>query len=255
MDLVGYASYLSGERALAPATVRRRLAYLRSMFGWLVRRGTIATNPFAAVEIRIRIPERLPRCLHEADIARLVAAAREQGGVAGLATLLLFATGIRVGELSSLRTADVDLGMGTMRIVGKGNRERRVFLPGGSAGTQLTRHVLARSQAGSEGRLVVGPGGQTASPALIRREVKRLARQAGVERAITPHMLRHTAATSLLEAGVDIRFVQRLLGHRSILTTQMYTHVSDGALRAAIRGADICGRLERARAAGPFADN
>ena len=244
-ELVGYASYLSGERALAPATVKRRLACLKSMFGWLVRSDKLEESPFSGAEIRVRIPDRLPRCLNAADMAALAAAAHRVTGPAGLATLLLFATGARVSELASVSLADIDLERGTMRIVGKGDRERQVFLPGGRVGQRLGDHLRDRDVSAGPAGLLVRPDGRPVSAAHIRAGVKRLARDAGVVRLVTPHMLRHTAATSLLEAGVDMRFVQRLLGHRSILTTQMYTHVTDDALRAAVAGADICGRLER----------
>ena len=245
-DLTDYAAFLSGVRALAPATVKRRLACLRSMFRWLVRKSVIPVSPFAAVEIRIRIPDRLPRCLSASEMALLVGFADSSRGPGGLATLLLLVTGARVGELASLRLRDIDVVHGTIRIVGKGDRERQVFVPEGRVLDLLRQHVTERGAGDQPDKpFLVSPGERAASTASIRTRVKQLSRSAGLQRTVTPHVLRHTAATALLEAGVDMRFVQRLLGHRSIATTQIYTHVSDRALRAAVISAGVCGQLPR----------
>jgi integrase/recombinase XerD len=246
-DLVCYAAYLSGPRTLAPATVKRRIACLKSMFHWLLRRSTLAADPFASVEIRVRIPDRLPRCLPSGDMARLAKASEGAPVLTRLATLLLFATGARVSELTSIQLADVDIEHRTIRIVGKGNRERQVFLPNDHVAGLLRRYVETHHAKSAPGnRLLVGRTGRPASPAAIRNRVKQLSREAELKRLATPHVIRHTTATALLEAGVDMRFVQRLLGHRSIATTQIYTHVNDRALKAAVTAADICGRLDGA---------
>ncbi|WP_342147976.1 tyrosine-type recombinase/integrase [Methylorubrum sp. SB2] len=244
--LVAYASHLSGVRNLAPATVKRRLACARSLFRWLLRTGIVPSDPFAGTEIRVRVPDRLPRCLTTTEMARLSRACEDATPLTRLATLLLFATGMRVGELVSVRLADLDLDRGAIRIVGKGDRQRQVVIPSEGM-TRLVRGYVRTHHAGSlpTDRLLQDADGQALTTAGIRARLRHLARAAGLSRRVTPHMLRHTAATELLEAGVDIRFVQRLLGHRSILTTQIYTHVSDHALIAAIRGADLFGRLDR----------
>ena len=240
-SLVDYAAFLAGTRGLAPATVKRRLACLRTMFAWLARRSSLALNPFSTVEIRVRIPDRLPRCLSTADMTTLAKAATTAAPTTCLATLLLFATGVRVSELASVTLGDIDVGQGTIRIIGKGDRERQVFVQNAALSARLSAYMGNR---GSDNRpLLVTHDGRPLNAAGIREAVKRLSRQAGLARTVTPHMLRHTTATSLLEAGVDIRFVQRLLGHRSITTTQLYTHVSDRALKTAVAAADICGRL------------
>ena len=241
IDLVEYSAFLGGVRGLAPATVKRRLACLRSMFAWLARQSAVAVNPFSTVEIRVRIPDRLPRCLSAADMATLAKAAASAPPTSCLATLLLFATGVRVSELASVTLGDIDVGQGTMRIVGKGDRERRVFVKNAALSARLSAYMA--DHVSSERPLLVARDGKPLNAARIRDAVKRVSRLAGLARTVTPHMLRHTTATSLLEAGVDIRFVQRLLGHRSIVTTQLYTHVSDRALEAAVAAADICGRL------------
>ena len=245
-DIVGYAAHLLETRRLAPATVRRRLACLRSMFKWLTRRSVIVASPFSATEIRVRLPDRLPRCISRDDMALLAAAADAAGDAAGLATLLLLITGARVSELASLNLSDVGGNRDAIRIVGKGDRERQVFVPEGRVSDILDRHVEGRRRAAdSDGPLFIGRSGNPLSAASIRRIVRRLSRSAGIPSKVTPHVLRHTAATALLEAGVDMRFVQRLLGHRSIVTTQIYTHVSDTALKAAVAAAAVCGQLPR----------
>ena len=244
--LVAYAAHLSGARALAPATVKRRLACLRSLFRWLVRRSTLAASPFATVDIRVRVPDRLPRCLGAGDMARLAEAADDAQGLAGLAVLLLLVTGARVSELASVRLGDVDPDRGSIRIIGKGDRERQVFVPDGRVLDLLRSHMEARNACSlPNDTLLVGARGRAATAHSIREQVKRLSKSAGLQRTVTPHVLRHTAATALLEAGTDMRFVQRLLGHRSISTTQIYTHVSDRALKAAVSAAAICGQLPR----------
>lgn len=127
--LVAYASHLSGSRNLAPATVKRRLACTRGLFRWLTRKRAIPADPFAGVEIRIHVPDRLPRCLTSSEMARLVVASEVATAPTRLAAILMFATGMRVGELVAVRLADVDLDHGTIRIVGKGDRQRQVVIP------------------------------------------------------------------------------------------------------------------------------
>lgn len=243
-DLVAYANYLKGPRGLAAATVKRRLACIRCMYNWLVRKASIAASPFRSIELRVRIPARLPRCLARSDMAQLAKTAESAPDSVQLATLLLFATGARISELVSIKLADINADMKTIRIVGKGDRQRQVFLTDEKISLCLKKYIGVHHKNNSENaNLFVHPSGRAFSDASIRMNIKRLSIQAGLPRIVTPHMLRHTTATALIEAGVDIRFVQRLLGHRSITTTQIYTHVSDQALQAAVSGADIFGRL------------
>jgi integrase/recombinase XerD len=245
-DILGYRNRLSSERSLSLATVKRRLACLRAMFAWLVRREVIEASPFAKTELRIRLPARLPRCLETRDVRRLMRHRTSQGIDCALAIALLLATGMRVGELAALRLDDVDAVGGRLKIFGKGSRERTVFVTDARLREELHRYVAFRhdgsSRVASSG-LLVDERGRALSAARIRHAIAGLGRAAGLARRVTPHMLRHTAATMLLESGTDIRFVQRLLGHRSILTTQIYTHVSDRALRAALARANIFGNV------------
>jgi site-specific recombinase XerD len=245
-DLLRYRQHLSSQRGLAAATVKRRLACLRALFAWLVRRDVIDVSPFAKTELRIRLPARLPRCLEQRDLRRLMRHRAAFGPDYALATALLLATGMRVGELSTLRIGDVEATAGRLRILGKGSRERTVFVTDPRIREELRTYVSTRHAGMAQAvdrRLLMDDHGRALSSARIRKAIGALGRAAGLARRVTPHMLRHTAATMLLESGTDIRFVQRLLGHRSILTTQIYTHVSDRALQAALARANVLGSL------------
>ncbi|MEK6374916.1 MAG: tyrosine-type recombinase/integrase [Acidobacteriota bacterium] len=151
-----------------------------------------------------------------------------------VATELLFATGMRVAELASLLDAAVDVEDGTITIVGKGNRQRRVFVPD-ELKSLLRDYRTARDRcASTAGTFLINSRGDAASPQMIRRLVRLHGERSAVRDRVTPHMFRHSVATYLLEEGVDIRYVQRLLGHRSISTTEIYTHVADAALKLRI---------------------
>jgi integrase/recombinase XerD len=171
--------------------------------------------------------------------SKLIDAVYDRKSFVSLTTLvaieMLFATGIRVGELVSLGIHDMDLQEGSIRIHGKGDRERIVFLPYPET-RELIRTYLklrAKRHPTNESLLII-PKGRAADSQYIRQLVSKAGENAGLNRRITPHMLRHTTATELLNNGVDIRFVQKLLGHQSITTTQIYTQVTDVALRRAI---------------------
>ena len=241
-DVLSYRNRLSAERRLSPATVKRRLACLRALFAWLARRDVLDHSPFAKTELRIRLPARLPRCLDTRDVRRLMRHRAAQGPDCALAIALLLATGMRVGELAALRLGDIDVIAGRLKIFGKGSRERTVFVTDARLRDELRTYLAARHggmKQCAESRLLVDDRTRPLSAARIRNLVARLGRAAGMGRRLTPHVLRHTAATMLLESGTDIRFVQRLLGHRSIVTTQIYTHVSDRALQAALTRANV----------------
>lgn len=241
-EVIVYVQYLQITRSLSPATIKRRIACLRALFKCLVRQNVLSVSPFAGLDLRIAVPKRLPRCLQGREISALASATARTPATTRLATLLLFATGVRISELSSVRLRDVDVEKRAIRIYGKGSRERVVFLPNDSLGRMITRYIKTyHRKSRPTDRLLLNRHGHPASAACLRARLKALAYRCGIDRSVTPHMIRHTAATLLLEAGVDIRFVQRLLGHQSIATTQIYTHVSDAALRSAISKANVCG--------------
>ncbi len=238
--LQNYVRHLFEVRNLKEASVKRHLATLRSFFHWLAEDSGGIDDPFRETRFRIRMPKRLPRVIARADLRRLL---RNDAAPAGqtfndltayIATELLFATGMRVSELASLLDRAVDLDDGTITIVGKGNRQRRVFIPE-EIKALLGDYRAVRDRASAEAEtFLVNSRGAAASPQMIRRLVRIHGERCAVRDRVTPHMFRHSVATYLLEEGVDIRYVQRLLGHRSISTTEIYTHVADAALKVRI---------------------
>jgi site-specific recombinase XerD len=226
-------------RGLSPATVRRRIACLRGFCKWLVAERVLRVSPFRDLELRVRLPRLMPRVFSHDEMGRLLS------GAAGSASCdieshsyrvaleLLYATGIRVGELVSIRRGDVDLSARVIRIRGKGNKERRVYLPTAHLANLIRRYLQAHTNAAGA-RLLVTRNGRPATARHIRRWLRRGARGADVQGRVTPHMLRHTTATHLLENGLNLRYVQHLLGHENIATTQRYSHVNDAALMQAI---------------------
>ena len=252
------------DRGLSSSAVAGRLAAIRSLYRYGQRQGWIEVSPFVGVRTP-RLPVRLPTVLGEAQAARLVEAPRRAPGVADpmAAALrardaaileLLYAAGMRIAELAALRLDALDLPGRRVRVIGKGRRERDLLF-GASAADALTRYL-------SHARPVLA-GGATLSDALflnarggrltvrgVRLVVERWVRASGVPDATSPHTLRHSFATHLLEGGADLRTVQELLGHRNLQTTQLYTHLSDAALRSAYRSAHPRARRERTAEAG-----
>ena len=151
-----------------------------------------------------------------------------------------------MGELVSIRVENIDFGSQKVRIFGKGARERFVFLPHSEIIEGLNKYLnLRKMHAAEHGFLLINGRGEPASTQFIRKLIKELVDEMKIQRRITPHMFRHSAACELLESGVDIRFVQRLLGHQSISTTEIYTHVNDNALFDRVKKADVWSSLTR----------
>jgi integrase/recombinase XerD len=232
-----YVRHLFDVRTLKESSVKRHLATLRSMFRWLEEDDQISEDPFRGARIRIRMPKRLPRVIARSDLRRLLLHEQPPSFAdltAYVATELLFATGMRVSELASLLDAAVDVDDGTITIIGKGNRQRRVYVPD-DIKSLLHDYRTARDRSpATADTFLVNSRGDAASPQMIRRLVRLHGERSEVRDRVTPHMFRHSVATYLLEEGVDIRYVQRLLGHRSISTTEMYTQVADSALKVRI---------------------
>lgn len=232
-----YVRHLFDVRALKESSVKRHLATLRSFFRWLEEEQDGIEDPFRGARIRIRMPKRLPRVIARADLRRLLVHAPPHTFsdlTAYVATELLFATGMRVSELAGLLDAAVDVEDGTITIIGKGNRQRRVFVPD-DLKVLIRDYRTARDRcAAAAETFLVNSRGEAASPQMIRRLVRLHGERSAVRDRVTPHMFRHSVATYLLEEGVDIRYVQRLLGHRSISTTEIYTQVADAALKVRI---------------------
>lgn len=237
--VLAYRQNLS-ERAAAPRTIRRRMACLRGFYKDLVRTGTLAVSPFTQVELQIPRAKSLPRALTRAEAAtlareawRIAAAPGDAAHATAIAVLLLLSVGLRVGELVRLRQSDFDPVGGGLHVRGKGRRERRVFIVDARLRERLGALASERSDAA-----LFSPA-RPWSTQMFRQQLRAFARCAGIGRRVTPHMLRHTAATLLLEDGVDLLFLQRLLGHESISTTALYAHVGDASLRRALEKADL----------------
>ena len=224
----------------AASTVARKLASTRSFFAFCQREGHVRSNPAKP----LRSPKRartLPKFLTGDEIGRLLAAPRgpDSGAVRDRAILeVMYSSGVRVQELVNLDDADLDIHGGTIRVRGKGRRERYGII-GSHAQTALRDWLAARpSAAAAAGKRRTQPlftnkfGARLSVRGVARLLEKHLA-TAGLARRASPHTLRHSFATHLLDAGADIRSVQELLGHKSLVTTQIYTHVTTSRLLAA----------------------
>jgi integrase/recombinase XerC len=235
VDRLHLRRYLAslGTRRLARATVARKAAALRCYFAWSVRQGRLAEDPARS----LRAPTgkgRLPRVLSEGEIGALLdrpaTSALDQRDTAALE--LLYAAGLRVSELCGLDRRGVDLRGRTVTVLGKGGKERRVPIHDRAASALDEWLGEGRTQMpGPADAVFVNQRGARLGPRDVRRILDRLALS-----PTHPHALRHTFATHLLDGGADLRVVQELLGHSSLATTQIYTHVSKERLRSVYEG-------------------
>ncbi len=231
-----YAASLS-EQGQAPSSVARKLASIRSLFRVQIEVGGREDNPAELVGSPKR-PQRLPRVLKADEVAALL----DRIGAAGPLELrdramfeLAYACGLRAEEIVSLELASVDFDAELVRVEGKGGRTR--IIPAGEHALRALEHYLHRGRpvlaaAGEGHALFISKSGRRLSTSDVRRRLRTWARQAALAGA-HPHALRHSFATHLLEGGADLRAIQELLGHRTISTTQVYTRVQAGRLRAA----------------------
>lgn len=243
IDLLVLRSWLAGQasRGMARTTLARRAAAARGFTAWARREGLVASDPGALLATP-RTGRSLPGVLRrdEADallhVAGLAADDEDPVGLRDLAVLeVLYASGIRVGELCGLDRDDVDLSRRVLRVLGKGSKERTV--PVGVPALRAVdrwledgRPSLATDDSGPA--LFLGSRGRRVDPRTVRRAVHDLLAHVPGAPDLGPHGLRHSAATHLLEGGADLRSVQELLGHATLATTQIYTHVSVDRLRA-----------------------
>lgn len=238
-----YLAHLK-ERGASNATVARKLACLRTYFAFCCREGALAHNPAADIATpKQRRP--LPDFLSEQEIGALLGAPDPDGplGCRDRALLeTLYSTGMRAGECAGLRLATLDLLSGHARVMGKGRKERLTML-GPYATAALRAYLPVRERlirAGGlrdHGVLFVSRTGRPLGPRDIQRVVKRYVHVIGVTRDVHPHTLRHSFATHMLDRGADLRYVQELLGHASLSTTQIYTHVTMERLQAVYEAA------------------
>jgi integrase/recombinase XerC len=220
------------DRGLDAVTIARKLAAVRSWFRFLVRRGVLERN--VAREVRgPRMPKKLVSFLPIDEAAVLMdgkpAAGPERLRNAAVLELL-YASGLRVSELAGLDLDDVDRARQTVRVLGKGRKERIVPY-GGRAASALAAHLATRGDA--RGPLFANRRGGRLTVRSIHSIVRQRAQACGITRRVSPHTLRHTFATHLLDAGADLRMIQELLGHSRLSTTQRYAHVgTDQLMRA-----------------------
>ena len=256
-DRATVRAYLAtlADRGLAPSSVGGRLAAVRSLYRHAARQGWISADPMAGVRSPRR-PGRLPRVLSVEDAARLVEAPTHgapRNRRADAATTdalnrrdaalleLLYATGMRISEAASLTMDRVDAGRRRLRVIGKGSKERELLF-GAPAQLALEAYLrsgrprLARSPLATPALFLNATGGALTARG-ARMAVARWVDLSGVSLRTSPHTLRHSFATHLLEGGADLRTVQELLGHANLSTTQIYTHLSDAAVRSAYRSA------------------
>jgi len=245
----------------SPASVRRKIVVLKGFCSYWARKGALKESPFWHVRLSFGRLIQLPRTLTEQEMRDLLNQARRnrhdaaRGGdrlastrigrpscpyyraIRNLALVdLLFATGMRVGEASALDAHDFRAQEAVFRVQGKGRRDRLAFAADEQSLRIQLDHLEARKQIGTQcSALFLNHFGERLSTQGISNVIAQLRCEAGIERHVTPHMLRHTVATLLLRNGVDIRVVQEFLGHTSIVTTQRYTHVSKEHMIAILR--------------------
>lgn len=250
-------------RNYSPASMRRKMVVLKVFCSYWVRKGQLAESPFWRVKLSFGRMIQLPRSLNESEIRGLLTQAKQSQSAAkvsrkgnvvakrrsksallyeyralrNLALVdLLFATGMRVGEVSGLDVDDFVVSEAFFRVKGKGGRDRLAFVVDEQTLRIQQQHLETRSRMSAESRaLFLNAMGQRLSTQGIANIISQFRKDAGIERHITPHMLRHTVATLLLRNGVDIRVVQEFLGHASIATTQRYTHITKEHLVQVLR--------------------
>ena len=233
-----FVAFLHGQN-YAKATVARRLAAVRSFGKFLLREGAISANPAEALR-GPRLDKKLPHFLSVAEVGKLLAAPGTASALGRRDRAILetlYSAGIRVSELCGLDDTDLDLDSGVFTVRGKGRKERLALL-GDPAKVALLQWLPDRAKFVALAPVVkrshavfLNRGGTRLSTRSVGRLLEKYLATAGLDPRATPHTLRHSFATHLLDAGADIRGVQELLGHKSLTTTQVYTHVSPQRLR------------------------
>lgn len=232
-----YIEYLN--KKYKPKTAKRKLATLKAFIHFLLLQDLIDFNPFDKLETTIKEPLLLPKTIPLGVIAKLISFSYQQivfaksdyqirSAVRNTAILeLLFATGARVAEICTLRSDNVDLLGNSVKFYGKGSKERIIPIENFAVLSILRKyHSLFEKEIPDSGYFFVNKLGRRMTEQSVRNMINFYCKQCGVDMHITPHMFRHSFATLLLEEDVDIRYMQRMLGHSSITTTQIYTHVT-----------------------------
>jgi len=228
--------YYEKKKGLQPSTIARKIAAIRRFFNYLLKEGLISADPSICLELP-KQPFRLPKDLSQAEMAQLLDSLEPPANAVDFRDLamleLLYAAGLRVSELLSLKISDVDLNLGYVRCIGKGNKERVVPIGGRAIETVKNYLTVARPQwvkNNQERTLFLNQKGRPLTRQWFWQMINKRARKAGINKHISPHTVRHSFATHLLEGGANLRSVQELLGHASVSTTQIYTHLTDTRL-------------------------
>jgi integrase/recombinase XerC len=231
-----FLAYLYGQN-YTKSTTARKLATLRSFYKFLIRRGIVSLNPLST----IRTPKqekRLPKCLELEQVQKLLDAPGDGDLLSSRDKAMLevlYSSGIRVSELVELEMSDIDLQEGILRVRGKGRKDR--LTPIGSQAIKAMQRYFEirasdiRSQGTHANRVFLNKHGGPLSTRSVRRKLDKYLMAAGLDRGISPHTLRHSFATHLLNNGADLRSVQELLGHQSLSTTQIYTHLTTSRMK------------------------
>ncbi|HYO10544.1 MAG TPA: tyrosine recombinase XerC [Tepidisphaeraceae bacterium] len=233
-----FLAYLYGQN-YTKSTTARKLATLRSFYKFLIRRGLVTVSPLS----QIRTPKqekRLPKCLDLEQVQKLLDAPGDGDLLAARDKAMLevlYSSGVRVSELVELKMSDIDLDEGVLRVLGKGRKER--LTPIGSQAINAIRKYLEfrnadpRFRVEGDSRVFLNKHGESLSTRSVRRKLDKYLVAAGLDPGISPHTLRHSFATHLLNNGADLRSVQELLGHQSLSTTQIYTHLTTTRVKEA----------------------
>jgi integrase/recombinase XerD len=232
-----FITYL--HKTYLPRTVKRKIASIRAFFNYLEFEEILTENPMKKIKTKFQVPQLLPRTISLTVVENILRSSYQELKQAKtvytrktalrnvVMVELLFATGLRVSELCSLNADYIDLEKGSILIMGKGAKERVLQIGNPEVLSILRRYAKENAtQIHEAGCFFVNRLTSRISEQSVRFLIKRLCAKAAIGQNITPHMFRHTFATLLLEEDVDIRYIQRMLGHSSILTTQIYTHVT-----------------------------
>ncbi len=238
-DLVSYIRHLKEGRQYASSTVARKVAAIKSFFHFLWREGHISDDPTAALDSP-RVEKRLPRVISFEEVKSLLAQPSKEGGVKGsrdrALLQLLYATGMRASEVVSLNLDDLNLASASVRCWGKGSKERIIPIHAQAVATlreyiERGRREFLKPENAGERALFLNQRGKRLTRQGLWLIVKGYVKEAGLSEGVTPHTLRHSFATHMLDGDADLINVQQLLGHASVSTTQIYTHVSSERLR------------------------
>lgn len=245
-----HAYIQSLNETLKASSVLQKKAIVHTFFEYAVSEEFLEYSPFDHVNVKIRKPVLLPKSLSEQEIHKIINAAYDDDigswdGNSGVERIVhvrdcliletMFATGIRVQELCDLTMECMDFTTGTIRIFGKGRKERKAYIVQPSVLMLYKDYFAFRFLMGfHDSHVFITRHGKQMSTQSIRFLLGKYTDLAGIKKRVTPHMIRHTFATLLLEEGTDIKFIQELLGHSSITTTQIYLHINERAIRSAV---------------------